>query len=41
MALARDLALFAELGYRAERGIRGVDLFPNSHHVEAVTVLRR
>lgn len=41
VALARDLALFAELGYRAERGIRGVDLFPNSHHVEAVTVLRR
>ncbi|OZD42122.1 23S rRNA methyltransferase [Rhodococcus sp. 06-1477-1B] len=41
VALARDLALFADLGYRAERGIRGVDLFPNSHHVEAVTVLRR
>ena len=41
VALARDLATFAELGYRAERGIRGVDLFPNSHHVEAVAVLRR
>ena len=41
VALARDLATFAELGYRADRGIRGVDLFPNSHHVEAVTVLRR
>lgn len=41
VALARDLQTFAELGYRVERGIRGVDLFPNSHHVEAVTVLRR
>ncbi|MCJ1708989.1 class I SAM-dependent RNA methyltransferase [Microbacterium sp. VKM Ac-2923] len=41
VALARDLATFADLGYRAHEGIRGVDLFPNSHHVEAVTVLRR
>ncbi|MFN3950229.1 class I SAM-dependent RNA methyltransferase [Microbacterium sp.] len=41
VALARDLQTFAELGYRADRGIRGVDLFPNSHHVEAVAVLRR
>lgn len=41
VALARDLATFAELGYRAHDGIRGVDLFPNSHHVEAVAVLRR
>lgn len=41
VALSRDLATFAELGYRADRGIRGVDLFPNSHHVEAVAVLRR
>lgn len=41
VALARDLATFAGHGYRADRGIRGVDLFPNSHHVEAVTVLRR
>lgn len=41
VALARDLATFADHGYRADRGIRGVDLFPNSHHVEAVTVLRR
>lgn len=41
VALARDLATFAERGYRAHNGIRGVDLFPNSHHVEAVTVLRR
>jgi tRNA/tmRNA/rRNA uracil-C5-methylase (TrmA/RlmC/RlmD family) len=41
VALARDLATFAELGYRAHDGIRGIDLFPNSHHVEAVAVLRR
>ncbi|MCM3612838.1 TRAM domain-containing protein [Microbacterium enclense] len=41
VALARDLATFAELGYRAHDGVRGLDLFPNSHHVEAVAVLRR
>lgn len=41
VALARDLATFSDLGYRADRGIRGVDLFPHSHHVEAVAVLRR
>lgn len=41
VALARDLATFSAHGYRADRGIRGVDLFPNSHHVEAVAVLRR
>lgn len=41
VALARDLATFAEYGYRAHDGIRAVDLFPNSHHVEAVAVLRR
>jgi len=41
VALARDLATFAERGYRADGGIRGVDLFPHSHHVEAVAVLRR
>ncbi|MDQ1083236.1 MULTISPECIES: class I SAM-dependent RNA methyltransferase [Microbacterium] len=41
VALARDLATFAGLGYRVHDGIRGVDLFPNSHHVEAVAVLRR
>ncbi|MFG6502819.1 class I SAM-dependent RNA methyltransferase [Microbacterium sp. P05] len=41
VALARDLRTFADLGYAARRGIRAVDLFPNSHHVEAVTVLER
>jgi len=41
VALARDLGTFAELGYRAADGVRAVDLFPNSHHVEAVAVLGR
>ncbi|MBN9150976.1 MAG: class I SAM-dependent RNA methyltransferase [Micrococcales bacterium] len=35
VALARDLDLFAAKGYRLER-IRAFDLFPNTHHVEAV-----
>jgi tRNA/tmRNA/rRNA uracil-C5-methylase (TrmA/RlmC/RlmD family) len=41
VALSRDLAIFAEHGYLARNGIRGVDLFPHTHHVEAVVVLRR
>ncbi|MDQ1074028.1 MULTISPECIES: class I SAM-dependent RNA methyltransferase [Microbacterium] len=41
VALSRDLATFAEHGYVAANGIRGVDLFPHTHHVEAVVVLRR
>ncbi|MFS0793197.1 class I SAM-dependent RNA methyltransferase [Microbacterium sp. 1P10AE] len=41
VALARDLATFAAHGYRADGGVRGLDLFPNSHHVEAVVALRR
>lgn len=40
VALARDIATFGELGYAPER-IDAVDLFPNSHHVEAVAVLSR
>lgn len=39
-ALARDLAGAAEAGYRAER-VDGYDLFPHTHHVEALAVLRR
>lgn len=37
-ALARDLALFAELGYRLT-SLRAFDLFPMTHHVECVAVL--
>lgn len=39
-SLARDLVLLAGSGYRAT-GIDVVDLFPNTHHVEAVTALER
>lgn len=39
-ALARDVALLGERGYRA-LGVELVDLFPHTHHVEAVTALRR
>ncbi|MCV2396337.1 TRAM domain-containing protein [Actinotalea sp. M2MS4P-6] len=37
-ALARDVALLAEGGYRLT-GLRAFDLFPMTHHVEAVAVL--
>ncbi|WP_394289447.1 class I SAM-dependent RNA methyltransferase [Microbacterium sp.] len=40
VALARDLGTFAEAGYRTD-GIRAFDLFPHSHHVEAIAVLAR
>lgn len=39
-ALARDVALFAEHGYRLER-LRAFDLFPMTHHVECVALLVR
>ncbi|MDO8107911.1 TRAM domain-containing protein [Isoptericola sp. b441] len=39
-ALARDVALFAEHGYRLSAA-RGLDLFPMTHHVEVVAVLER
>ncbi len=39
-ALARDLASFAELGYRPT-SIRSFDLFPMTQHVECVAVLVR
>ncbi|MGV9195229.1 class I SAM-dependent RNA methyltransferase [Microbacterium sp. MC2] len=40
VALARDLKTFAAHGYAADT-VRAIDLFPHSHHVEAVTVLTR
>ncbi|QAY62844.1 class I SAM-dependent RNA methyltransferase [Xylanimonas allomyrinae] len=39
-ALARDIAYFAGHGYALE-GLRAFDLFPMTHHVEAVAVLAR
>ena len=38
VALARDVGLFAERGYRLAR-LRAFDLFPNTHHFEAVATL--
>ncbi len=35
VALARDVALLAERGYQLQE-LRAFDLFPNTHHVEAV-----
>lgn len=37
-ALARDVATFADAGYRLT-GLRGFDLFPMTHHVECVAIL--
>jgi len=39
-ALARDVAIFAELGYELTR-LRAFDLFPMTHHVECVALLTR
>ena len=40
VALARDVALAAQHGYRLA-GLRAFDLFPHTHHVEAVASLVR
>lgn len=40
VAFARDVALFSSVGYRLSR-LRAFDLFPNTHHVEAVASLVR
>jgi 23S rRNA (uracil1939-C5)-methyltransferase len=39
-ALGRDARLLTDAGYRVER-VELVDMFPHTHHVEAVTTLRR
>ena len=36
-ALARDVAIFAEQGYRLDV-LRAFDLFPMTHHVECVAL---
>ncbi|WP_438353576.1 class I SAM-dependent RNA methyltransferase [Microbacterium sp. CJ88] len=41
VALARDLAVFAGHGYAVHGDVRAIDLFPHSHHVEAVVALTR
>lgn len=40
VAFARDAGILGEQGYRLDR-LRALDLFPNTHHVEAVGVFRR
>lgn len=40
VAFARDVSLFAEQGYSLSE-LRAFDLFPNTHHVEAVGTLKR
>jgi tRNA/tmRNA/rRNA uracil-C5-methylase (TrmA/RlmC/RlmD family) len=37
--LARDIAVFAGLGWRLE-DLRAFDAFPMTHHVECLAVLR-
>lgn len=39
VAFARDAGLLAGLGYRLDR-LRALDLFPNTHHVEAIGAFR-
>jgi tRNA/tmRNA/rRNA uracil-C5-methylase (TrmA/RlmC/RlmD family) len=40
VALARDVAILAESGYELTQ-LRALDLFPNTHHVEAIGVFRQ
>lgn len=40
VALARDVGTFRELGYELD-SLAGFDLFPQSHHVEALAILAR
>ena len=38
--MARDIKLYQELGYELKK-VQPVDLFPQTHHVEAVSLLVR
>jgi 23S rRNA (uracil1939-C5)-methyltransferase len=38
--LARDLELFLQGGYHLMSGIQAVDMFPQTHHVECITILK-
>ena len=40
VALGRDLATFTDHGYHATE-VRGFDLFPHTHHMEAIAVLSK
>lgn len=40
VALARDLGTFRDAGYQTSR-MRALDLFPHSHHLEAIALLTR
>jgi len=40
VAFARDVAFFAERGYQLSN-LRAFDLFPHTHHVEAVGTFTR
>jgi len=40
IAFARDVSTLAGLGYQLDR-LRALDLFPHTHHVEAVGTLSR
>jgi tRNA/tmRNA/rRNA uracil-C5-methylase (TrmA/RlmC/RlmD family) len=40
VAFARDVAFFGEQGYKLNK-VRAFDLFPHTHHVEAVGTFTR
>jgi len=40
IALARDIGTFRSAGYELST-VDAVDVFPNSHHIEAVATLQR